>query len=109
MIKNSVVKQDITNPEVECVVNTSNLSGLGSTIPNHCVDSAIDLGEDAIVEPSVSKPKLWSECMKPKLWSECLDNWRDDWVMSDAEIKMFRSQVAVAYAKADDNDNNNDV
>ena len=53
MTKVSVVKQDITKLKIQCIVNASNSSGLGCTIPNHCVDSAIHLG---------AGPKLYDEC-----------------------------------------------
>lgn len=48
-----VVKGDITKLKIECIVNASNSSGLGCTIPNHCVDSAIHLG---------AGPELFEEC-----------------------------------------------
>lgn len=36
-----IVRGDITKLDVECIVNASNVSGLGCNVPNHCVDSAI--------------------------------------------------------------------
>lgn len=41
MTKISLIKGDITKLKVECIVNASNESGLGCSIPNHCIDSAI--------------------------------------------------------------------
>ncbi len=57
MPKFSVINQDITKLNVEAIVNASNVSGLGCTIPNHCIDSAIHLA---------AGPKFYEECVKLK-------------------------------------------
>jgi len=48
-------KGDITQLNVECIVNASNPTGLGCDIPNHCIDSAIH---------SAAGPELLEECKK---------------------------------------------
>lgn len=53
MVKFSVYRGDITKLKVESIVNASNESGLGCTIPNHCIDSAIHLA---------AGPELLEEC-----------------------------------------------
>ena len=55
MTKIKVIRQDITKLNIECIVNASNSSGLGCTIPGHCVDSAIHLG---------AGKELYEECRK---------------------------------------------
>lgn len=49
-----VVRTDITTLKIEAIVNASNTSGLGCTIPNHCIDSAIH---------RAAGPELLSECI----------------------------------------------
>ena len=41
MTKFSIEYADITTLKVEAIVNASNVSGLGCSIKNHCIDSAI--------------------------------------------------------------------
>lgn len=55
MTKISLIKGDITKLKVECIVNASNESGLGCSIPNHCIDSAIHFA---------AGPLLLEECKK---------------------------------------------
>lgn len=53
--KIEVYHGDITDLDIECIVNASNPSGLGCNIPNHCIDSAIHLA---------AGPDLLEECKK---------------------------------------------
>lgn len=55
MTKLSLFKGDITKLKVESIVNASNESGLGCSIPNHCIDSAIH---------HAAGPLLLEECKK---------------------------------------------
>lgn len=55
MTKISLIKGDITKLKVECIINASNESGLGCSIPNHCIDSAIHFA---------AGPLLFEECKK---------------------------------------------
>lgn len=48
-------RADITELDVEVIVNASNTSGLGCFIPNHCVDSAIH---------AAAGPELFLACQK---------------------------------------------
>jgi len=41
MVKFSIYRADITKLKVEAIVNAANESGLGCSIPGHCIDNAI--------------------------------------------------------------------